>query len=438
MGVTAADSNAALQARREAAVPRGLGIQLPVFAAKAENAEITDIEGKRYIDFAAGIAVLNTGHLHPKVKAAVTAQLDNFSHTCIQVMPYEGYIRLAERLNATVPTRGPRKTVFLTTGAEAIENAVKIARHHTGRSGVVAFSGAFHGRTLLGMALTGKVVPYKAGFGTLPGDVYHLPFPVAYHGKEVSQTLEALETLFKADIDPKRIAAMIIEPVQGEGGFYIAQAELLAGIRKICDDYGIVMIVDEVQTGFARTGKMFAIEHSGVQPDIITMAKSLAGGFPLSAVTGKAEIMDSPQAGGLGGTYGGNPLALAAGNAVLDIIEEEGLCARAEEIGTLLTDRLRELQNSNSLKGVIGDIRGLGAMVAMELVADGDANKPDPELTKALIAKAAQKGLILLACGVRGNVIRFLCPLTTSTDLINEGMDILGEAMRECVAERAA
>jgi 4-aminobutyrate aminotransferase/(S)-3-amino-2-methylpropionate transaminase len=438
MGVTAADSNAALQARREAAVPRGLGIQLPVFAAKAENAEITDIEGKRYIDFAAGIAVLNTGHLHPKVKAAVTAQLDNFSHTCIQVMPYEGYVRLAERLNAVVPTRGPRKTVFLTTGAEAIENAVKIARHHTGRSGVVAFSGAFHGRTLLGMALTGKVVPYKAGFGTLPGDVYHLPFPVAYHGKEVSQTLEALETLFKADIDPKRIAAMIIEPVQGEGGFYIAQAELLAGIRKICDDYGIVMIVDEVQTGFARTGKMFAIEHSGVQPDIITMAKSLAGGFPLSAVTGKAEIMDSPQAGGLGGTYGGNPLALAAGNAVLDIIEEEGLCARAEEIGTLLTDRLRELQTSNSLKGVIGDIRGLGAMVAMELVADGDANRPDPELTKALIARAAQKGLILLACGVRANVIRFLCPLTTSTDLINEGMDILGEAMRECVAERAA
>ncbi|WP_159999806.1 4-aminobutyrate--2-oxoglutarate transaminase [Roseomonas sp. 18066] len=438
MGVTAADSNAALQARREAAVPRGLGIQLPVFAAKAENAEITDIEGKRYIDFAAGIAVLNTGHLHPKVKAAVTAQLENFSHTCIQVMPYEGYIRLAERLNAIVPTRGPRKTVFLTTGAEAIENAVKIARHHTGRSGVIAFSGAFHGRTLLGMALTGKVMPYKAGFGTLPGDVYHLPFPVAYHGKEVSQTLEALETLFKADIDPKRIAAIIIEPVQGEGGFYVAQAELLAGIRKICDEYGIVMIADEVQTGFARTGKMFGIEHSGVQPDLITMAKSLAGGFPLSAVTGKAEIMDSPQAGGLGGTYGGNPLALAAGNAVLDIIEEEGLCARAEEIGTLLTDRLKELQNSNSLKGVIGDIRGLGAMVAMELVADGDAGKPDPELTKALIARAAQKGLILLSCGVRANVIRFLCPLTTSTALINEGMDILGDAMRECVAERAA
>ena len=438
MGVTAADSNAALQARREAAVPRGLGIQMPVFAAKAENAEITDVEGKRYIDFAAGIAVLNTGHLHPKIKAAVTAQLDNFSHTCIQVMPYEGYIRLAERLNATVPTRGPRKTVFLTTGAEAIENAVKIARHHTGRNGVIAFSGAFHGRTLLGMALTGKVVPYKAGFGSMPGEIYHLPFPVAYHGKEVEQTLEALEVMFRADVDPKRIAAMIIEPVQGEGGFYIAQAELLAGLRRICDEHGIVMIVDEVQTGFARTGKMFAIEHSGVEPDMITMAKSLAGGFPLSAVTGKAEIMDSPAAGGLGGTYGGNPLALAAGNAVLDIIEEEGLCARAEQIGALLTGRLKELQNSNSLKGVIGDIRGLGAMVAMELVAGGDANRPDPDLAKALTARAAQKGLILLSCGVRGNVIRFLVPLTASDALIGEGMDMLGEALRECVAERAA
>ncbi|EFH11825.1 4-aminobutyrate--2-oxoglutarate transaminase [Pseudoroseomonas cervicalis] len=439
MGVTAADSNTALQARREAAVPRGLGIQMPVFAAKAENAEITDVEGKRYIDFAAGIAVLNTGHLHPKIKAAVSAQLDHFSHTCIQVMPYEGYIRLAERLNAVVPTRGPnRKTVFLTTGAEAIENAVKIARHHTGRNGVIAFSGAFHGRTLLGMALTGKVVPYKAGFGSMPGEIYHLPFPVAYHGKEVEQTLEALEVMFRADVDPKRIAAMIIEPVQGEGGFYIAQAELLAGLRRICDEHGIVMIVDEVQTGFARTGKMFAIEHAGVEPDMITMAKSLAGGFPLSAVTGKAEIMDSPAAGGLGGTYGGNPLALAAGNAVLDIIEEEGLCARAERIGELLTGRLKELQNSNSLKGVIGDIRGLGAMVAMELVAGGDANRPDPDLAKALTARAAQKGLILLSCGVRGNVIRFLVPLTASDALINEGMDMLGEALRECVAERAA
>jgi 4-aminobutyrate aminotransferase/(S)-3-amino-2-methylpropionate transaminase len=438
MSVTAADSNQSLQARRESAVPRGVSTQLPVFAAKALNAEITDVEGRRYIDFGAGIAVVNTGHMHPKVKAAVAAQLENFSHTCFQVTPYEGYIRLAERLNEKVPTRGPRKTIFLTTGAEAIENAVKIARAHTGRAGVIAFSGAFHGRTLLGMALTGKVVPYKVGFGPMPGDIYHLPFPVAYHGREVAQTLDALETLFKADVDPKRIAAMIIEPVQGEGGFYIAQAELLQGLRRICDEHGIVMIVDEVQTGFARTGKLFGIEHSGVQPDLVTMAKSLAGGFPLSAVTGRADIMDAPGPGGLGGTYGGNPLACAAGNAVLDIIEEEDLCTRANEIGEVITARIRQMQDTNSLKGIIGDVRGLGAMVAMELVAGGDADRPDPDLTKALVARSAEKGLVLLSCGVRGNVIRFLVPLTASLDLVNEGMDILAESLRECVAERTA
>jgi len=429
--------NATLQARKEAAVPRGLATSLPVFAAKAAGSEITDVEGKRYIDFGGGIAVLNTGHLHPKVKAAVQAQLENFSHTCIQVTPYESYVRLAERLNAIAPVRGPAKTVFLTTGAEAVENAVKIARAHTGRPGVIAFSGAFHGRTLLGMALTGKVVPYKVGFGPMPADIYHLPFPVAYHGKEVAQTLEAIETLFKADIDPARIAAIIIEPVQGEGGFYQAQPELMQGLRAICDKYGMLLIADEVQTGFARTGRMFAMEHTGVKADLVTMAKSLAGGFPLSAVSGTAAIMDSPHPGGLGGTYGGSPLGCAAGNAVLDVIEEENLCQRADEIGELLVRRIKELQAGNSLRGVIGDIRAVGAMVAMELVADGDAEKPDPDLTRALVARAAEKGLVLLSCGVRGNVIRFLCPLTTSDALVNEGMDMLGEALRECVAERA-
>jgi 4-aminobutyrate aminotransferase/(S)-3-amino-2-methylpropionate transaminase len=435
---TAPLTNAALQARREAAVPRGLGIQLPVFAAKAKGSEITDVEGKRYIDFGGGIAVLNTGHLHPKVKAAVQAQLENFSHTCIQVTPYETYIRLAERLNAIAPVRGPAKTVFLTTGAEAVENAVKIARAHTGRPGVIAFSGAFHGRTLLGMALTGKVVPYKVGFGPMPPDIFHLPFPVAYHGKQVAATLEAIENVFKADIDPNRIAAFIIEPVQGEGGFYQAPPELIRGLREIADRHGILLIVDEVQTGFARTGKMFALEHTGVKADIVTMAKSLAGGFPLSAVSGTATIMDAPAAGGLGGTYGGSPLGCAAAHAVLDVIEEEGLCRRANEIGDLLVKRIRELQAVNSLEGVIGDIRQVGAMVAMELVGDNDADKPDPDLTKALVARAAQKGLVLLSCGVRGNVIRFLCPLTTSDALVNEGMDILGAALREVVAERKA
>ena len=430
--------NATLQARKEAAVPRGLATSLPIFAAKAEGSEITDVEGKRYIDFAGGIAVLNTGHLHPKVKAAVIAQMENFSHTCIQVTPYESYVRLAERLNAIVPVRGPAKTVFLTTGAEAVENAVKIARAHTGRPGVIAFSGAFHGRTLLGMALTGKVVPYKVGFGPMPADIYHLPFPVAYHGKEVAATLDAIETLFKADIDPARIAAIIIEPVQGEGGFYQAQPELMQGLRAICDKYGILLIADEVQTGFARTGKMFAMEHTGVQADLVTMAKSLAGGFPLSAVSGTAAIMDSPHPGGLGGTYGGSPLGCAAANAVLDVIEEEGLCARADAIGDLIVRRIKEMQGSNSLPGVIGDIRAVGGMVAMELVAGGDADRPDPDLTRALVARAAEKGLVLLSCGVRGNVIRFLCPLTTSDALVEEGMGLLGEALRECVAERVA
>ncbi|MFH5925143.1 4-aminobutyrate--2-oxoglutarate transaminase [Roseomonas xinghualingensis] len=429
-------NNVSLQARREAAVPRGLGISTQIFAAKAEGSEITDVEGKRYIDFGAGIAVLNTGHLHPKVKAAVQAQLENFSHTCVQVTPYESYIRLAERLNAIAPVRGPAKTIFLTTGAEAVENAVKIARAHTGRPGVIAFSGAFHGRTLLGMALTGKVVPYKVGFGPMPADIYHLPFPIAYHGKEVADTLEAIETLFKSDIDPNRIAAFIIEPVQGEGGFYQAQPELMQGLRAIADKYGILLIADEVQTGFARTGKMFAMEHTGVKADLVTMAKSLAGGFPLSAVSGTASIMDAPGVGGLGGTYGGSPLGCAAANAVLDVIEEENLCQRADELGELLVRRIKELQATNLLAGIIGDIRQVGGMVAMELVSGGDANKPDPDLTRALVARAAEKGLVLLSCGVRGNVIRFLAPLTTSPELLNEGMDMLGEALRECVAER--
>ncbi|MBE9604646.1 4-aminobutyrate--2-oxoglutarate transaminase [Acetobacteraceae bacterium H6797] len=436
-GDTKTGANAALEARRQAAVPRGVAVQLPVYAAKAENAELTDVEGKRYIDFAAGIAVLNTGHLHPKVKAAVQAQLENFSHTSFQVVPYESYIRLAERLNQMAPTKGPRKTIFVTTGAEAVENAVKIARAATGRPGVIAFSGGFHGRTLLGMALTGKVVPYKVGFGPMPADIYHLPFPVAYHGKTVAESLEAIETLFRADIDPNRIAAMIIEPVQGEGGFYPAQPELLQGIRAICDKHGILMIVDEVQTGFARTGKMFALEHAGVQADLVTMAKSLAGGFPLSAVTGRADIMDAPNPGGLGGTYGGNPLACAAANAVLDVIEEENLCARADEVGNLLVGRIKGMQRQNSLAGIIGDIRQLGAMVAMELVQGGDANKPDAELTKQLIARAAEKGLILLSCGIRSNVIRYLAPLTTSDGLLNEGMDIVQASLEELVAERA-
>ncbi|SOD99985.1 4-aminobutyrate--2-oxoglutarate transaminase [Caenispirillum bisanense] len=426
-------ANTELAARRESAIPRGVATMLPVFTERAENAEIWDVEGKRYIDFAGGIAVLNTGHMHPKVKAAVAGQLDKFSHTCFQVTPYESYVVLAEKLNALVPGNSPKKTLFLTTGAEAVENAVKIARAYTKRSAVVAFSGAFHGRTMMGMALTGKVMPYKAGFGPMPAEVFHAPFPNAYHGVSVEDSLKYLDTLFKSDVDPARVAAMILEPVQGEGGFNVAPAEWLQALRKICDEHGILLIVDEIQTGFARTGKMFAIEHSGVEPDMMTMAKSLAGGFPLSAVTGKAEIMDGANPGGLGGTYAGSPLACAAGLAVLDVIEEEGLVARANEIGTLMTDRLKAMAQKNSLS-CIGDIRGLGAMVAMELVTDRDTRAPAADLTKALVQAVAKKGLILLACGTRANVIRFLVPLTASDALVKEGMDIIESTLEELAA----
>lgn len=434
----ATPTNAQLQALRVEAVPRGVATMLPVFIDRAENAELWDVEGKRYIDFASGIAVVNTGHNHPKVKAAVREQLDRFSHTCFQVTPYESYVRLADRLNHLVPGETPKKTIFLTTGAEAVENAIKISRAHTGRPGVIAFTGAFHGRTMMGMALTGKVVPYKTGFGPFPQDVYHLPFPVEYHGVTAEQSLAALEQLFKADLEPARVAAMIIEPVQGEGGFYAAPAEFLQQLRAICDQHGIVLILDEIQTGFARTGKMFSVEHAGIEPDLVAMAKSLAGGFPLSAVTGRADIMDAALPGGLGGTYAGSPIACAAANAVIDVIEEEDLCARAGEIGKILTDRLSALAETNRFKGIIGDVRGQGAMVAMELVQGGDADRPDPELTKALVGRAAEKGLVILACGVRGNVIRFLVPLTASDALVGEGLDILEAAMLEAVTAAAA
>lgn len=425
-------TNAELAKRREAAIARGVANVLPtVYAERALNAEIWDVEGKRYIDFAAGIAVLNTGHNHPRVKAAVEEQLAKFSHTCFQVTPYESYVALSERLNEIAPGNSPMKTLLLTTGAEAVENAVKIARYATGRSGVVAFSGAFHGRTMLGMGLTGKVNPYKAGFGPLVPEIYHAPFPITYHGVSVHDSIRALEELFRTDVDPARVAAIIIEPVLGEGGFYIAPPEFLQRLRRICDDHGIIFIVDEIQTGFARTGKMFAIEHSGVEPDIITMAKSLAGGFPLSAVTGKADIMDAPNPGGLGGTYAGSPLACAAALAVIEVIREAGLVERADKIGALIGVRLKKISKQLSC---IGDVRHLGAMAAMELVKDAGSREPDADLTKALVQEVAKRGLVLLPCGVRGNVIRFLVPLTASDELIEEGLDILESALTEMTA----
>ncbi|MGS1096561.1 4-aminobutyrate--2-oxoglutarate transaminase (plasmid) [Aquamicrobium terrae] len=412
-----------LQARQKAAVAPGVGTRA-IFADRAENAELWDVDGKRYIDFASGIAVNNTGHRHPKVMQAVQEQALRFTHTCFHVAPYEGYVRLAERLNAIAPTGAENRTMLVSTGAEAVENAVKIARAYTKRSGIIAFSGAFHGRTMLGMALTGKVAPYKKNFGPFPAEIYHAPFPNDYLGLSVDQAIEGLERLFTSDVDPERIAAFIIEPVQGEGGFNVAPKEFLVRLREIADRHGILMIADEVQAGMARTGKMFGFEHSGVKPDLVTMAKGLAGGFPLSAVTGRAEVMSAAHPGGLGGTYGGNPLAVAAANAVLDVIEEEKLCERAAKVGARMTARLTALAERQGMER-IGDVRGLGAMVAFELVEDRQSKKAAPEITGRIVAEAEQRGLILLSCGTRANVVRLLAPLTIGEDTLEEGLDIL-------------
>ena len=417
-------TNAEVEVRRKGAMSRGVGVMTQIFAERAENAEIWDSEGNRYIDFASGIAVLNTGHRHPKVIAAVKEQIDRFTHTCHQVVPYENYVRLAERLNAIVPARGEKKSIFVTTGAEAVENAVKIARAATGRQAVVAFSGAFHGRTFMGMALTGKVVPYKVGFGAMPADVFHVPFPIPLHGFSTQDAIDALHYLFKADVDPKRVAAIILEPVQGEGGFYEAPREFMAAIRAICDEHGILMIADEVQTGFARTGKMFAMEHHDVQPDLTTMAKSLAGGFPLAAVTGRAEVMDAPAPGGLGGTYGGSPLGIAAANAVLDVIEEERLCDRANQLGSRLKQHLASLRDDVP---EIVDIRGPGFMNAVEFNLGG---KPSADFANRVRTEGLKRGLILLTCGVYGNVIRFLSPITIQDEVFTEALGKLDESIR--------
>ncbi|MBI1418744.1 MAG: 4-aminobutyrate--2-oxoglutarate transaminase [Limimaricola sp.] len=413
--------NAEIAERRKTAIARGVGMMTQVYVERAENAEVWDVEGRRYIDFAAGIAVVNTGHRHPKVMAAVQKQLESFTHTCHQVLPYENYIRLGERLNALVPGDFEKRTVFVTTGAEAVENAVKVARFATGRQAVIAFGGGFHGRTFMGMSLTGKVQPYKAGFGTMMPDIYHVPFPVDLHGTSTDTAMKAITQLFKADLDPGRVAAVIIEPVQGEGGFYQAPAELMRALRKLCDDHGIVLIADEVQTGFARTGKLFAMEHYDVAADITTMAKGLAGGLPLAAVTGRAEIMDAANPGGLGGTYGGNPLGIAAANAVLDVIEEEDLCDRANVLGSKLRQRLEALRATTPQ---IAEVRGPGFMVAVEFNVPGEAT-PDADFTNRVKAEALARGLILLTCGVYGNVIRFLAPITIPDAHFAEAMDIL-------------
>lgn len=413
-------NNAELQARKVNAIARGQGNAYPVYVERAKNAELWDVEGNRFIDFGTGIAVCNTGHSHPKIVAAVKAQLDNFSHTCVMVNPYESAVELAEKLTQVAPGDSDKKAIFVTTGAEAVENCVKIARAHTGRRGVIAFNGGFHGRTNLTMALTGKISPYKHQFGPFAGDIFHAPYPMALHDVSVKDALKAVENLFKVDIAPCDVAAIIVEPVQGEGGFYAAPAEFLQALRRICDEHGIVLIADEIQTGFGRTGKMFSFEHAGVEPDLITMAKGIAGGFPIAAVVGKSEIMDAPLPGGLGGTYGGSPVGCVAALAVLEVMEEENLVERAAQIGAIFNEHLSALQQR--YPQLIGEVRNQGAMIAIELVIDGDCEQPNTALTQAIIANAAKHGLVLLACGFYGNVIRFLPALTISDDIIQEGL----------------
>ncbi|AJK48501.1 4-aminobutyrate--2-oxoglutarate transaminase [Burkholderia plantarii] len=425
--------NADLQARKNAATPRGVGVMCDFYAARAENAELWDVEGRRFIDFAAGIAVMNTGHRHPKLVKAIAAQLEQFTHTAYQIVPYASYVELAEKIIARAPGSFAKKAAFFTTGAEAVENAVKMARAFTGRPGVIAFAGGFHGRTMMGMALTGKVAPYKLNFGPFPGDVFHAPYPNALHGVSVADSLKAIDLLFKADIDPKRVAAIIFEPVQGEGGFYAAPADFVRGLRGICDEHGIVLIADEVQTGFARTGKLFAMQHHDVLPDLTTMAKSLAGGMPLSGVVGRADVMDAAAPGGLGGTYAGNPLAVAAAHAVLDIIDEERLEARAVALGDKLKAKLLALRPEVPQ---IVDVRGPGAMVAVEFFKAG-TREPDADFTRRVQARALERGLLLLICGVHSNVIRFLFPLTIQDAVFDEALGILDEVLKETVGVAA-
>ncbi len=411
--------NQALWQLRERFVPRGVAQAHPVFVARAQGARLWDVDGREYLDFAGGIGVMNVGHGHPRVLQAVRAQLERFTHVSFQVTPYEPYVRLAERLALLAPGDFAKKTIFLTTGAEAVENAVKIARAHTGRPAVVALTHSFHGRTLLGMSLTGKASYYKQNFGPFAPEVYHAPAPYPYRGVSDGLALEGLEELFRTQVDPERVAALILEPVLGEGGFIPLSPAYLEEVRRITAAHGILLVADEIQSGFGRTGRMWAIEHSGVVPDLLTFAKSVAAGLPLSGVVGRAEVMDAPKPGGLGGTYGGNPLACAAGLAVLEVFAEEGLLERAEALGGVLW---RGLERLRARFPQVGEVRGLGPMVALELVRDPGSKEPAPELTQRVLEAARARGLILLKAGMFGNVLRLLVPLVASPEEVEEGL----------------
>jgi 4-aminobutyrate aminotransferase/(S)-3-amino-2-methylpropionate transaminase len=408
------------------AVAHPLIVHEPVVADRARGSTITDVDGNTFVDFVGGVGVANVGHNHPRVLEAIADQAERFLHTDYTVIPYEGYVELAERLGGLVPIGGETRAAFFNAGAEAVENAVKLSRLYTKRQGVIAFEGAFHGRTWMALTMTSKTHPYKKGLGPFAPEVYRTPYPNAYRGPDAKTALTALEGLFTTHVSPEHVAAIVFEPQQGEGGFLPAPQEFVDGLRRICDDHGIVLVADEVQTGFGRTGRMFAMEHFGVEPDLVIVAKSIAGGLPLSGVVGRATIMDHPHSGAIGGTFIGNPVALAAALAVLDVFEEEQLVERAQLLGAALRARMLDWQ---SRWPRIGDVRGLGAMLAIELVRDPATKEPAPELVEAVVGEALQRGLLLLKAGVNGNCIRVLCPLTTTDAELDDGLGAWEDAL---------
>ncbi|CAM9193091.1 4-aminobutyrate--2-oxoglutarate transaminase [Acinetobacter bereziniae] len=412
-----------INTRKQQATPRGVGVMCQWYAEKAENATIWDMEGNQFIDFAGGIGVLNTGHRHPKVISAVTEQLSKFTHTAYQVVPYESYVSLAEHINERAPINGKAKCAFFSTGAEAVENAIKIARSFTQRHGIITFSNAFHGRSFMTMAMTGKTAPYKSDFGLMPGGVFHARYPSELKGITVDDAIRSIEDIFAEDIAAHDVAAIVLEPVQGEGGFNVVPAEFLKRLRSLCDLHGILLIADEVQSGFARTGKLFAMNHYETKADLITMAKSLGGGFPISGIVGRADVMDAPNPGGLGGTYAGSPIGVAAALAVLDVIESEDLCNRANVLGAELVALLNTIKATTHM---ITDIRALGSMIAVELET--------AEQAKIIQSYAMENGLLILTCGRHGNAIRFLYPLTIPATQFSQALNILKQGFANLIA----
>lgn len=425
-------SNHEIEARRDKAVARAISFSSTFVAERAENAEVWDVEGKRYIDFCGGIGCQNVGHRNPRVVAAIKDQLDHLTHTCFQVTPYKSYIELAERLNALLPGQFAKKSLFFSAGGEAVENAIKIARYYTRRPALITFTNGYHGRSYMGMGLSARMVPFKEGFGPFPGQIFRMPFPDDFHNVTFEDTKRAFETLFRSDCPPNQIAAMFFEPVQGEGGYNIASSDFLEYLRALCDEHGIVLVADEIQTGMGRTGKMFAMEHYGIHPDLTCIGKSIGGGLPISGILGKADVIDSVPLGGLGGTFGGNPMSCAAALAVLDAIEQENLLQRGLEMGLQIDARLRKMGQRNSFN-CIGDVRALGCMNAFEIVKDRDSREPDSEFTAKIVSMALNNGLILLTAGPARNVIRLLVPLTAAPETVDEGLDILQASLEEAL-----